>query len=193
LVSRIGSIFDWSFVQRSICLVFVVLTILICVDWPISYPRCHGAGYVWDSSKAVDIQSVSGLIVWGYTTGYPGPRTTFQPAGFVWLWVAMPPGAGGAWVDTRWGFAYERADMPDANQPGVNQALHHLYITHWLAAALSGVAVLATSRPYLSAWIRRRHQRRGCCTHCGYDLRGTKDRCPECGTPAPAASAKGNQ
>ncbi len=63
------------------------------------------------------------------------------------------------------------------------------YSTAW---ALPPMVTILAVAPAL-AWIRRqRHRRRrlsGACRHCGYDLRATPTRCPECGTIAAKANA----
>jgi hypothetical protein len=60
-------------------------------------------------------------------------------------------------------------------------------IRHW--ALVLSFAVLPAYR-WRAAWRRRVRRQTGLCPSCGYDLRATPDRCPECGTapgkPLPA-------
>jgi hypothetical protein len=59
-----------------------------------------------------------------------------------------------------------------------------LRISFWRLAVVPG-AVLASQIPYWLTDTRRViRRRRGLCVVCGYDLRETPDRCPECGTPS---------
>jgi hypothetical protein len=52
------------------------------------------------------------------------------------------------------------------------------------------IAFVVLPAAWVFLWRRRvaRRNRNGLCTRCGYDLRASNDRCPECGTPiAPKA------
>jgi hypothetical protein len=63
---------------------------------------------------------------------------------------------------------------------------HFLSIPFWFLLLLTAVVTALLFR------ARRRHRLRhklGHCVQCGYDLRESKDTCPECGSPIPAASA----
>jgi hypothetical protein len=61
--------------------------------------------------------------------------------------------------------------------PAVRVRVITIGIPYWVAALVFGGVVS------WSLWLaRRRHHTPGVCAHCGYDLRATPDRCPECGT-----------
>jgi hypothetical protein len=94
------------------------------------------------------------------------------------------------------GFGYNRAypfgyqQRPDPNNPfrGGWKVLYvrMVYAPHYSLVAFT--AILAALFKLRWFWKFRR-PRRGTCSNCGYDLRGSPGRCPECGDAAPPAAA----
>ena len=94
---------------------------------------------------------------------YPGRSFSIGPA------QPPPPPA-----HTYWGLAAERT----ATHVRVSVP------TWWLLSFALPPAIR------LTRWARsRRHRHAGFCHTCGYDLRASPDRCPECGTASPSIPA----
>ena len=59
-----------------------------------------------------------------------------------------------------------------------SSAVTELWLPHWLPLLLLSAAPL---RWWMVKRTEKRRSRSGLCVQCGYDLRATPDRCPECG------------
>ena len=90
-------------------------------------------------------------------------------------------GSGSAGETDRWwnrlGFA---ARGNTYGVPGLlNPAEWTIEIPHWTLV----LPLILPPLLWLRWFVRRRTRREGVCSSCGYDLRASTDRCPECGTP----------
>lgn len=83
-------------------------------------------------------------------------------------------------VPRRFGFALvnERFGFPDDNQPLVTASIFLLVVPYWFGALFVTIPIALCLRRLKRL---RRLARVGYCQKCGYDLRATPDRCPECG------------
>jgi hypothetical protein len=89
-------------------------------------------------------------------------------------------GAGPIW-STSLGFWHWSAERSRPNSTGMRHLLiHTVDIPHWFLVAL--ITLIFFLLPYLNYRRKRRRTGAGLCPTCGYDLRESPDRCPECGT-----------
>ena len=63
--------------------------------------------------------------------------------------------------------------------------LQGVSIPYWLLFSLAAAAPTLWLIRWRRAILARRRMGRGLCGRCGYDLRASVDRCPECGTVVP--------
>lgn len=81
------------------------------------------------------------------------------------------------------GFVYERPYEVNTDDSGRARLAGMIMPLYFPAILLATFVTIYFHRRALRNWRRRR----GCCLSCGYDLRATLDRCPECGTQVPTA------
>jgi hypothetical protein len=142
--------------------------------------KLHG-GFVLDSTPDSYLYQYLKGPKWGRLDG--GPYSLEAPASGLgassWQALGFRYVQNNAWLP----IAQVQFGYPTARSTAI-------YIPHWAISVLFALLPLAV----LFRVLRRRHRvRHGLCAICGYDLRGSPGRCPECGAlkgdVAPAAAA----
>jgi hypothetical protein len=169
----------------SLLLFVAVVGVWVCSYW-VTLVVEHGTGQYRDEAGYT--------AVWRHCTVDDGtaflafvrPRHPTIPIGDVypppgWHWRAefdQPP------LSSRWPSDEKFLGFRHPTEPKQYAGTGHRVL--WLAVPLWSLSLVTAAAPMFwlrRAWRRRRRLRAGLCPACGYDLRATSGRCPECGTP----------
>jgi len=80
--------------------------------------------------------------------------------------------------------SFELAGVKFGGLYGQDSMLWNLIIPFWLLTTLFAILPLIEIPLFILAFRKSLRDNLGHCAHCGYDLRASPDRCPECGQPA---------
>ena len=91
----------------------------------------------------------------------------------------------------RLGFDYFDGELGDTTDRIIGSGTFRtVVLPSWLFAAAFALLPATVLPALLRGLVRWRQPCRGCCPVCGYDLRATPYRCPECGEPIPSTSGR---
>jgi len=189
---------------------FTTLSLLLCVTSVVLWVRSYR---YWDltgregeirfgdpqwGGSATSASGKFGFVLWKRWNprSVPTPATGFEHRSFPAL-AAVAASAREVGQFYFLGLVYDRSESDPEGGRAVNpgapprvaakQIIWSVIVPYWQIALLLAIA------PVLSLWsatTKRRALRltRGQCPICGYDLRATPDRCPECGTVSEGSS-----
>jgi hypothetical protein len=155
----------------------LLLFVAVVVLWVRSYDPGDFVRY-YDPPSAYSFESSRGLfrITWGdLVAHYDSPTagwdiSLWSPEDVHYTFVA-DLGSG-----TLMGFGYEKRRFDTAEVQSV------LTAPYWALAVASGIIPLVGTWRWLFNRRQVRRRAAGQCPSCGYDLRATPERCPECGS-----------
>ena len=153
----------------SLVLFVTTLTLWVRSYWRSDFFAVTG-GQSGDESywRRLHIQSLGGSLVW---IGAIDWGKSFPPEDVVLRFHHESDATSGpTFRRLFWFYTYQRK--------GTSSYERLIFFPHWAVAVVAGLAPLVWLRRHL---LQRRRQS-GRCVTCGYDLRATPSKCPECGT-----------
>jgi hypothetical protein len=166
-------------------LLSLVLFLVVAWQWVWSYHAAVWRECRWFSprpdrrSAELYLATGGGNALLGLTfLGEPYGTATFPSSGVYWSVDGdQPQDVVRRFTPSRLGFGFEHVAGALEDNPSYQS--WDLLLPLWAPATL--LAALPAARGFRT--MRRRSRRSPyACRHCGYDLRATPDRCPECGT-----------
>lgn len=174
--------------------VSLLLCVAVCVLWVRSLRHVDVLGYEGEVAGAWQrggyVSSADGVVGCQWWVRQSPPAS--HPPVTGWRHTEWPIRSGASLLKQGWrGFSYDAGPVnnfrPASNGRATPRYMgfsHQVTAPHWalLLAMLTPVAL------WLGSTLRRRRSRPEMqCRKCGYDLRATPDRCPECGKAVPKA------
>lgn len=178
-------------VGRHVFTIVTVLSLLLCVAtclmWVRSYrwtdrPFCHCADHLcwiqsWRGDVSLQVETSTLSAISGFGLEHERDDANNGPSRFFdmrWVSFPVPPNR----IITReWaGFWWCALEAPS------ELLVAEVVVPFWsIALATAALPLGRTIAQVRSIALRQQRRRLGLCTTCGYDLRATPKRCPECG------------
>ena len=173
----------------------LLLALLALAAWAVSHRRHVAVQWQWRGSRCV-VEVDRGCFVWFANGGpTPGPLPVFSvwhelhrwPEWKLDIYGRIETTDSGAVLGSSWNVGEWRAS-DSRNGTAPPPTFEWYVVPIWPAFVALTVLAAVTGAPAAGACVRartsRRRMRLGLCADCGYDVRASPDRCPECGTPA---------
>lgn len=172
----------------------ITLSLLIGIAAIWLWVHSYGGYDEWDGSRRhvyMGLVCGEGTLYLTVETNIPQPmplrhvRQTFEEGGFVPTFNDMHPPCAGLQpnlIPTRAGFGLQHGvDEPCIGETSLAFNVPYIIVAfpNWLVVVV--LASLLSLRGAIRLLRHRRRRRRGLCVACGFDIRYSPQRCPECG------------